>query len=71
MDNKDFLSTLLARLEKVTGPDRQGWYTAICPFHDDRNPSLRLTARGFQCLGCDEKGKLSKLASQSGSQSGY
>jgi hypothetical protein len=66
MDNKDFLSTLLARLEKVTGPDRQGWYTAICPFHDDRNPSLRLTARGFQCLGCDEKGNLSKLAASLG-----
>ena len=33
------LSALIARLATATGPDSQGWYTGICPFHDDHHPS--------------------------------
>ena len=48
-------------LERVSGPDRAGWYTARCPFHDDRHPSLRFTDAGFKCLACEEHGSLADL----------
>ncbi|MDE2420895.1 MAG: hypothetical protein KGO49_06920 [Gammaproteobacteria bacterium] len=34
------------------------WRNAICPFHDDTNPSLRINvAIGcFRCMACDAKG---------------
>ncbi|WP_158513481.1 DUF3631 domain-containing protein [Dehalogenimonas formicexedens] len=54
-------------MEKVSKPDKNGWYTALCPFHDDRNhPNLRFNERGFKCLACSEKGNLKKLASKLG-----
>src|SRR5262249_12105805 len=27
-----------------------------CPFHDDRNPSLRVKGRSWRCYGCGAKG---------------
>jgi DNA primase len=34
------------------------WRTALCPFHDDRNPSLRINMGrgGFCCMACGAKG---------------
>jgi hypothetical protein len=34
------------------------WRTALCPFHRDRNPSLRinLVHGGFCCMACGAKG---------------
>lgn len=34
------------------------WRSAICPFHDDRQPSLRVRVENgaFRCLACGEKG---------------
>ena len=34
------------------------WKNAICPFHDDTNPSLRLRldSGGFRCMVCGAKG---------------
>ena len=34
------------------------WKSAICPFHDDRNPSLRirLDSGGFKCMACGVRG---------------
>jgi DNA primase len=34
------------------------WILALCPFHDDRNPSLALNVQsgGFNCFGCGAKG---------------
>ena len=60
---KDLLSAVLVHLSRVTGPDRQDWYTALCPLHDDRNhPNLRVRERGFKCMACGEKGGLKALA---------
>lgn len=34
------------------------WKTALCPFHDDSQPSLRINTRNgaFKCMVCEEKG---------------
>jgi hypothetical protein len=48
---------------QAKGPDKGGWYTALCPFHNDqRRPNLRFNERGFKCMACGEKGNLRKLA---------
>jgi len=64
---QELLEEILSRLRKVTGPDSNGNYTALCPFHDDHNPSLSIhPERGFICFGCKEKGSLQKLAAKLG-----
>lgn len=37
---------------------REGWVSALCPFHDDRNPSFRvnLTKGCYRCMSCGEHG---------------
>lgn len=34
------------------------WKSAVCPFHDDSNPSLRvrLDSGGFKCMACGAHG---------------
>jgi len=41
---------------KITGTGE--WRTALCPFHDDKSPSLRINTRsgGYKCFVCDAKG---------------
>ena len=41
---------------KLTG--RGEWRNALCPFHDDHQPSLRvnLDRGGFKCMSCGIKG---------------
>ncbi|MCP3679706.1 MAG: hypothetical protein GY782_05350 [Gammaproteobacteria bacterium] len=41
---------------KVTGTGE--WRSALCPFHNDRRPSLRLnvTIGCFRCMACDAHG---------------
>ena len=65
-DSKLNLETMLSLLDDVSGPDPKGWYTAICPFHPDHHPSLRLTEYRFLCMACGEKGNLRKLAAKLG-----
>jgi len=61
------LSRVLAALDRVRGPDRQGWYTALCPFHDDqKRPNLRFTEQGFNCMACEAKGSLGNLVQRLG-----
>lgn len=36
---------------------------AVCPFHDDRNPSMKLDKR-FHCFGCQEDGDVIDFASK-------
>lgn len=50
------LETLLSRLTKVKG--RNGSYTACCPAHDDKSPSLAIREEGGKVLlrcfaGCE------------------
>ena len=59
------LDTLLALLDKVrrTGPDS---YTACCPAHEDRHPSLVISEKdesiGLHCFtGCDNESILSAI----------
>ena len=37
---------------------------ALCPFHDDRYPSLKLNPRFYYCFGCGAKGDVIDLASK-------
>jgi len=41
---------------KLTG--RGEWRNALCPFHDDHNPSLRvhIDTGGFKCMACGVHG---------------
>jgi DNA primase len=34
------------------------WKSALCPFHDDKRPSLRINTKsgGYICMSCHEKG---------------
>jgi hypothetical protein len=67
VDKNSILNEILSKLNRISGPDKQGWYTALCPFHNDRqHPNLRLTSIGFKCLRCQEKGSLNKLAEKLG-----
>lgn len=59
---------VLSKLEKVKGPDQKGEYTALCPFHDDHEPSLSVNFdKGtYHCFGCNSKGPISRLAQRLG-----
>ena len=41
---------------KLTGKGE--WRSALCPFHEDRSPSLRINIQsgGFICMACDARG---------------
>jgi len=41
---------------KLTGGG--GWKSAVCPFHDDTRPSLRvrLDRGAFRCMSCEAHG---------------
>ena len=34
------------------------WRTTLCPFHDDKTPSLRINVKsgGYKCMVCEAKG---------------
>jgi putative DNA primase/helicase len=36
-------------------------HVALCPFHDDHNPSLGVTEKGYHCFACDESGDAIKF----------
>lgn len=38
----------------------QNWVKALCPFHDDHNPSLSVSLEhgGFRCFACGKSGDL-------------
>lgn len=38
-----------------------GYGMALCVFHDDHNPSMRVWDTGFKCQQCGEKGSLHRL----------
>jgi hypothetical protein len=54
---EDELADLKARVplaDVVDLPMKKGM--ALCPFHGDRNPSLRVYADHYHCFGCGERG---------------
>ena len=59
------LHQILGALSKVKGPDREGWSTSLCVFHNDQNrPNLRINEYGFCCMACGAKGNLRALATK-------
>ena len=38
-----------------------GCHKALCPFHDDRHPSLRFKGNRFKCFSCGESGDVIDL----------
>ena len=67
MSRERLLALVILNLGQVSGPDAKGWYTGLCPYHDDRNrPNLRVNERGYRCMACGESGNLKKLASRMG-----
>lgn len=66
MNHKDILDLVLAQLDRVKGPDKAGWHTALCVFHDDHHPSLRVNGHGFRCFACGASGSTTELARKLG-----
>jgi hypothetical protein len=50
-------SFYMRELKKLSRPSR-GWAQALCPFHDDHDPSfsVKLDTGGFFCFACQAKG---------------
>jgi 5S rRNA maturation endonuclease (ribonuclease M5) len=72
IDVSKHLSQFIEKLKLITGhtpsgPDSTGWYSAICPAHEDKNPSLRFILNdngriGLHCnVGCKEESILDRL----------
>lgn len=38
-----------------------GYYMAVCPFHDDHTPSMRVWDTGYKCYSCGAFGGINKL----------
>ncbi len=64
-------ATSIADRLNAKGPDRKGWWTAKCPFHDDRSPSFRFTVHGFVCFGCGKTGHINEVAEHLGLRDRY
>ena len=48
-------------IDRLSGPNGNGFARGLCPFHDDHNPSLivSVTGRGlWKCFACGERGDL-------------
>lgn len=54
-DPIQFYAELGLTLTKGSGP----WRSALCPFHGDTRPSLRIHLEfgGFRCMSCGAKGR--------------
>ena len=54
----DPLNYFQCALDKLTG--RGPWRSALCPFHTDQHPSLRVNIHtgGWRCMACDARGDL-------------
>lgn len=61
-----FVSELRSDGKRVRKTGRE--YVMLCPFHNEKKPSLYLNSESglWHCFGCDEKGDLYKLAARFG-----
>ena len=39
----------------------EGYLMALCEFHDDHNPSMRVTKDYYKCMSCGESGRIERL----------
>lgn len=61
----------LERLAPVEGPDRNGKYKTLCPFHEEARPSFYFhPEKGHKCFGCTAKGGVRVLAEHLGIKAG-
>jgi DNA primase len=68
-DSRSTVEAVKARLDlRELGVRRKGagW---LCPFHEDREPSLGITARGFRCFACGATGDAFTLTQHQRSES--
>jgi hypothetical protein len=63
------LQAILAKLNRGDSPDAHKWpdrngeYSALCPFHPDTHATnFSVSERGYKCFACDAKGGLRDLA---------
>ena len=51
-------STTYYELQGIKLIGRGEWRSALCPFHDDKAPSLRINVKsgGFICMACNARG---------------
>lgn len=81
MRKEDFVRTQLSKLPEVTFTDDEA--TILCPFHDDHNPSLRVTLNrqttrkgktlspgAFYCFSCSSGGGWNALAEKANEKFG-
>lgn len=48
-------------LERMNGNEYNGYFTALCPFHDDHKPSFFVYEDGYYCKTCNKRGSLEFL----------
>ena len=69
-DNSQLLQDILSKLDRggapnAKFPDNKGEYWALCPFHQDHEPTnFSVSERGYKCFACGAKGGLRNLAKE-------
>lgn len=56
------LCRFLTKTDGIAGG--RGDYTFICPFHDEKTPSLQVYQNRFRCFGCDKSGDVISFVSE-------
>jgi DNA primase len=57
----DLLQKVIVKYNAKPHITGEGWFDALCPFHNDHNPSLAITHDRFICMACGKKGTLEEL----------
>jgi hypothetical protein len=57
--NDSYYEQLKVTLRKVKPHGH--YFSALCPIHDDHEPSLLVYPDGFKCMGCNRSGSLAQL----------
>ena len=63
--------TALEAKSPLKGPDRNGNYQTLCPFHEETRPSFSFhPEKGYKCFACNAKGGPRALAEHLGLEAG-
>ena len=58
----EYIDWLKIYQSKLHLTKKSNGYTALCPYHDDKNPSFSIMANGnFKCFSCGEGGSVYKF----------